>query len=41
MIDMQKAICMQLRRFCTASNRMLRVPVSEVGVVCGLLIFSG
>ena len=41
MLDMQKAICMQLRRFCSVSNCMLSVSVSEVGVVRGLLVISG
>jgi hypothetical protein len=41
MTDMQKTICMQSRRFCTVSNRMLSVPVSEVGVVRGLFVVPG
>jgi hypothetical protein len=40
MIDMEEAIRVQARRFCTVSNRMLHVPESEVGVVCGLLVIS-
>jgi hypothetical protein len=41
MLDMQKAICMKLRGFCSASNRVLSVSVSEVGVVRGPLVISG
>jgi hypothetical protein len=39
--DMQEVIGMQFRRFSSAINRVLSVPVSEVGVVCSLLVLPG
>jgi hypothetical protein len=39
--DMQEVIGMQFRRFSSAINRVLSVPVSEVGVVRSLLVLPG
>jgi hypothetical protein len=39
--DMQEVIGMQFRRFSIAINRVLSVPVSEVGVVRSLLVLPG
>jgi hypothetical protein len=38
---MQEVIGMQFRRFSIAINRVLSVPVSEVGVVRGFLVLLG
>jgi hypothetical protein len=39
--DMQEVIGMQFRRFSIVINRVLSVPVSEVGVVRSLLVLPG
>jgi hypothetical protein len=39
--DMQEVIGMQFCRFSIAINRVLSVPVSEVGVVRSLLVLPG
>ena len=41
MFDMQEMIGMQFRRFSIVINRVLSVPVSEVGVVRSLLVLPG
>jgi hypothetical protein len=38
---MQEVLGMLFRRFSIVTNRVLSVSVSEVGVVCGLLVIPG